>query len=135
MWPFRKKPVLPPPDDVIVGNDRATYDPQTDQWEWVLEGVEFTLSGRDFDPAAFQWARTGLKDIQQLQPTLEDRVLEQLKGWPCNPATQRLLCVSLDDYASDHELDLAYVGDESWGDYGVNVILVDGNIVDVHGGD
>ena len=135
MWPFSKKPVLPPPDDIVQGNDRAQFSTPLGHWEFEIDGTEFTLSGRTFDPQAFSWARTALADMRRLQPEIDQRVLQVLDGWPCDVATRELLSVSLDDYASEGPIDLGFVGDDSWGDFGVNVILADGKIVDAYGGD
>lgn len=135
MWPFRKKPALPPPADVVVGSDRATFDSKIEQWEFEIAGVQFTLSGREFNPLAFHWARTALAEIRRLETQIDKRVLDQLEEWPCNQSARKLLCVSLDDYASEGLIDLTYIGDESWGDFGVNVIAANGEIVDAYGGD
>lgn len=135
MWPFRKKPVIPPPADIVQGEDRAQFSTTLDHWGFEIDGTEFTLSGRMFDPQAFTWARTALADMRRLQPEIDQRVLRVLDGWPCDTATRELLSVSLDDYASEGQINLAFVGDDSWGDFGVNVILAGGKIVDAYGGD
>lgn len=135
MWPFRKKPGLPPPADVIQGDDCAKFSTALDQWEFEIEGTEFTLSGRTFDPQAFSWARTALGDMRRLQTEIDQRVLQALDGWSFDVTTRELLSVCLDDYVSEGQFDLAFVGDDSWGDYGVNVILADGRIIDAYGGD
>jgi hypothetical protein len=135
MWPFTRKPVPPPPADFIVGNHRATYSPTLEEWEFEMENIEFTLSGREIDPQAFQWAQAALLDIKRLLPEIDREVLKVLEDGPCNAAARELLSVSLDDYASEGQIDLAFVGDDSWGDFGVNVILADGKIVDAYGGD
>lgn len=135
MWPFRKKSVLPLPADIIHGDDRAQFSTALNHWEFEIDGTEFTLSGRTFDSQAFSWARTVLADMRRLQSEIDQRVLQNLEGWPCDVATRQLLSVSLDDYASEGQIDLAFVGDDSWGDYGVNVILAGGEIVAAYGGD
>jgi hypothetical protein len=135
MWPFRKKLVLPPPADIVHGDDRAQFSTTLDHWEFEIDGTEFTLSGRTFDSQAFSWAITALADMRRLQPEIDQRVLQVLDVWPCDVETRELLSVSLDDYASEGRFDLAFVGDDSWGDFGVNVILAGGKIVDAYGGD
>jgi hypothetical protein len=135
MWPFRKKQILPPPEDVISGDDRASYSTTLDQWDFEIDGIEFTLSGREFDSRAFAWAREGVPTIKRLETEIDRHVLEALNGWPCDVATRHLLSVSLDDYSSDGHFDLAYVGDDSWADFGVNVIVADGQVIESYGGD
>ena len=39
------------------------------------------------------------------------------------------------DQLARRTLDVAFGGDETWGDFGVNVIVTDGAIVDSYGGD
>ncbi|WP_200273637.1 hypothetical protein [Luteolibacter pohnpeiensis] len=135
MWPFRKKQVLPPPEDFISGDDRAVYSTTFDQWEFEIEGIEFTLAGREFDRRTFGWAREAITMIKRLEAEIDRHVLEELDGWPCDIATRHLLSVSMDDYTSEGHLDLAYVGDDSWGDFGVNVIVADGKVIESYGGD
>jgi hypothetical protein len=43
--------------------------------------------------------------------------------------------VDLDHYGKSKTIDMAFAGDDSWGDFGVNVIITDGKIVDTYGGD
>ncbi|MCF7675115.1 MAG: hypothetical protein K9N23_22695 [Akkermansiaceae bacterium] len=135
MWPFRKKPVSPPPEDVVRGDDRAHFSTVLDCWEFEVDGTEFTLSGRTFDPQAFAWARAALAEMTGLAAEIDQHVLQPLDGWPCEVASRRLLSIGLDDYANAGRIDLAYVGDDSWGDFGVNVILADGKVVEAYGGD
>ena len=135
MWPFRKKPVLSPPEDIVLGNDRASFSTSLDQWEFEIEGMEFNLSGRDFDNRAFTWAREVAASIKQLEPEIDRQVLEVLDGWPCDISKRRLLSVCLDNFASEGQFDLAFVGDDSWGDFGVDVIIADGKIIEAYGGD
>jgi hypothetical protein len=135
MWPFSKKQVLPPPTDFILGNHRAKYSTTLEEWEFQMDGIEFTFSEREFNPQAFEWARSALLDIKRLLPEIDREVLKVLEDVSCNIAARELLSVSLDDYASEGEIDLAFVGDDSWGDFGVNVIVAGGKIVDAYGGD
>lgn len=118
-----------------MGDDWAKYSTTLEEWEFELDGTEFTLSGREFDPQAFEWARTALVDMRRLLPEIDREVLKNLDGDSCDVSTRELLSVSLDDYASKGEINLAFTGDDSWGDFGVNVILAGGKIVDAYGGD
>ena len=135
MWPFRRKPSLPPPDNIVQGGDCARFSSELDQWEFEIDGVEFTLSGRNFDENAFEWARAVLVDKCKLESEIDQHVVQVLDGWSFNASSRHLLSISLDDYGAEGYSDLAYIGDDSWGDYGVNVILGDGRIIDAYGGD
>ncbi len=73
--------------------------------------------------------------IKKLEPEIDRQVVEVLDGWPCGVSKRRLLSVSLDDFALEGQFDLAFVGDDSWGDFGVNVIIADGKIIEAYGGD
>lgn len=79
MWPFTKKPAAPPPDDVVVGQDRAHYDAQVGQWEFVVDGVEFTYSPLTFPPEAFQWAHAEVVHIKRLWHEIDRRVEAYLR--------------------------------------------------------
>jgi hypothetical protein len=70
-----------------------------------------------------------------LEAEIDRHVLEVLDGSPCNVATRHILSVSLDDYLSAGHLDIAYVGDDSWGDFGVNVIVANDKVIEAYGGD
>jgi hypothetical protein len=61
--------------------------------------------------------------------------MECIGDWPCDKTKAEVLSVHLDDYESSKTVDVAFAGDESWGDFGVNVIINDGKIEDVYGGD
>src|SRR4051794_23675503 len=135
MWPFGKKTTAPPPEDVKGDGMTARYDVKLKHWIFVFDGLEFNLSGIPFNAAAFGWAREAAAVIRSRDKPIRSRVMECLEGWPCDKAKAEILSVDLDDYAESKTLDIAFVGDESWGDFGVNVIITDGEIVDAYGGD
>jgi hypothetical protein len=62
-------------------------------------------------------------------------VVECLQGWPGDPAKAEILHVDLDEYGASKTLILSLVGDETWGDFGVEVVIAGGKIVDAYGGD
>ena len=72
---------------------------------------------------------------RQLKEEIDQHVLRELEGRPCDAATRELLTVSLDDYSSEGKIGLAFVGDDSWGDFGVNVVLAGGKVLESYGGD
>lgn len=134
MWPFRKTQVQPPPN-VRLGDDRAWFSTTLNHWDFEIDGTEFTLSGREFDSRAFAWARDAISSIRRLEAEIDKHVLDVLDGSPFNVATRHILSVSLDDYLSAGHLDIAYVGDDSWGDFGVNVIVANDKVIEAYGGD
>jgi hypothetical protein len=104
-------------------------------WEFELEGLEFHIRGIPFNEAAFDWAREAAPVIRRLEAEIRTRVMECLQDWPCDKTKAEILCVDLDDYGRSKTIDIAFTGDDSWGDFGVNAIITDGKIVDAYGGD
>jgi hypothetical protein len=135
MWPFRKKQILPRPDDVISGDNRAFYSTLLKGWDFEIDGIEFSLSGREFDIRAFEWARKEMETIGRLENEIDGHVLEVLDGYPFDIEARHLFAISLDDYLSEGQLNLSFVGDDSWADFGVNVIVANGRVVGAYGGD
>ena len=134
MWPFNKKEVQPSLN-IISGDDRAWFSTALNHWDFEIDGIEFTLSGRSFDSRAFGWAREAISSIHCLESEIDKHVLNVLEGSSFDVATRHILSVSLDDYSSEGQLDIAYVGDDSWGDFGVNVIVANGKVIEAYGGD
>jgi hypothetical protein len=135
MWPFSKKNLSPPPADFSKDGMTAKYDTNLKEWTFENEGIEFSLSGILFDENVFQWSKEASAIIQKLEGQIKVRVEECLEGWPCNKTSAKILVVNLDGYRESKSMDIAFVGDETWGDFGVNVIITNGQIEDVYGGD
>jgi hypothetical protein len=135
MWPFGKKVSSPPPEDVTSGELMARYDVKLKHWAFECEGIEFNVSGIPFNQSAFGWAKEACKAIHSLDDEIRARVVQCLEGWPCDKTKAEILSVDLDDYVESQTIDVAFVGDDSWGDFGVNVIITGGKIADVYGGD
>jgi hypothetical protein len=135
MWPFSKKNSTPPPRDFFKDGMTSKYDIKLKTWSFENESIEFNLSGIPFDENAFQWSKEASAIIRKLDNEIKGKVMECLEGWPCNKTTAKILVVNLNDYRESKSMDIAFVGDETWGDFGVNVIVTNGQIVDVYGGD
>jgi len=135
MWPFTKPATSSPPADVSRDGLTACYDSKLQCWVFQCEGIQFWLSGIPFNEEAFAWAREALPVILKLEAPIRAKISACLEGWECDLRSAELLRVDLDDYAESKTMDLEYTGDDSWGDLGVNVIVTDGKIVDVLGGD
>ena len=132
MRPFSKKP---PPPDVSNGEMTARYDVKLKFWVFVCDGLEFNRSGVPFDQRAFDWAKEASAVIRSLDAPMRARVNECPEDWPCDKSKAEILSVDLDEYEGSKTMDVAFVGDDSWGDFGVNVIIMNGKIVDAYGGD
>ena len=136
MWPFSKKTVYSQPAEISRDGLTARYDAGIRQWIFQCEGIQFWLSGIPFNEHAFAWAREAVPVIKKLETSIRDKVAECLKEWDgVDARAAELLCVDLDDYAENRAMDLAYVGDDSWGDMGINIIITDGSITDAYSGD
>jgi len=135
MWPFFRKTTVQAPPNIISGDDRAWFSTTINQWEFKIDGTSFTLSGREFDSRAFTWAREAISSISRLESEIDRHVLEVLDGSPFDVATRHILSVRLDDYSTAGSFDIAYVGDDSWADFGVNVIVANGKVIEAYGGD
>jgi len=135
MWPFTKKSIAASPEDVSGEGMTAHYDVKLKHWIFQCEGIEFNLSGIPFETAAFAWARAAVAVIRSQDGEIRSRVTACLENWPCDKATAEILSVNLNDYAKSKTFNIAFVGDESWGDFGVNVFITDGRIADAYGGD
>jgi hypothetical protein len=134
MWPFKKSKATPPAD-ISGGDMTAHYDELLEYWEFQWAGFDFHIRGIPFNQDAFGWAREVAPVIRKLEPNIHARVMECLQDWPCDKTKAEVLCVDLDDYGKSKTIDMAFAGDDSWGDYGVNVIITDGKIEDAYGGD
>jgi len=135
MWPFSKKADKPRPAEVHCGGITAHYDTQFHKWAFRLDGTEFTFNGGQFDPVVINWARESSETIRSLDGPLRACVVEWLKEWPCDHSKVEIIAVDLSMYAESKTFDVSFSGDESWGDFGVNVIVKDGQIFDSYAGD
>src|SRR5215471_4559686 len=122
MWPFGAKSRNPRPEDVAAGGMTARYDAKLKHWVFQCDRIEFNVSGIPFNQAAFEWAKEGATTIRSLETAIRGRVVECL-GNSGNPAKAEILSVDLDEYTNSKTMNVAVVGDESWGDFGVNVVI------------
>jgi hypothetical protein len=134
MWPF-KKSRAEPPAPFSRGDMTARYHEVLKVWEFSLDAVDFNIAGLPFNEAAFDWAREAIPTIRKLNEEIRAKVMDYLEDSPCDKTKAKMLVVDLDDYGTSKTIMIAFTGDESWGDYGIDVIIEDGKIVDVSGGD
>lgn len=101
----------------------------------MYDGIEFCRTGVPFNESTFEWAKEVAPIIHGLEEQSRKKVLEYIEGWDFDESTTRLLSVDLDEYGNSMSLHQRYVGDESWGDVVVTVVITNGEIVDVYGDD
>jgi len=133
MWPFGSKPSLPEP--ISRGDTTARYDGQLKGWVIVRDGIDFNLPGPLLDDSAFDWVKEAASVIHGLEAEIRARVMDCLVEWPCDKTKAKISCVYLDEYPGTKTIDLDFLGDESWGDLGIHVIVGDGRIVNAYGED
>ena len=108
---------------------------EVEQWVLVLENVEFRVSGIPLNEAAFEWAAEALAVIRRLDASIQKAVAECLGEFEGDKTAAETFCVDLDGYPDSRTIALTFVGDDSWGDFGVVVIITDGQIIDSYGSD
>jgi hypothetical protein len=135
MWPFSQKNSIPSSGEFSKDGMTAKYDSKLKEWAFENEGIEFSLSGTSFDENAFQWSKEASAIIHKLEAQIKGKVMECLKDLPYNKAAAKILVVNLDGYRESKSMDIAFVGDETWGDFGLNVVVTNSQIEDVYGGD
>ncbi|MDZ4815736.1 MAG: hypothetical protein SGI71_05670 [Verrucomicrobiota bacterium] len=133
MNPFKKSKATPPAD-VSCGDMTAYYDELLESWAFQWAGIEFNITGIPFNQDAFDWAREVASMIRTLDAEILARIMDCLEDWPCDKTKVEVLYVDLDDYEKSKTVDIAFTGDNSWGEFGVNVIITDGKINDAYGG-
>jgi len=134
MWPFNKFKKTPP-TDVTCGDMTARYNTNLECWVFEFRGIDFQINGVPFNEAAFGWAREAASIIHVLRAEIDSKVQGCLEDWPCDKSKAEILHVDLGDYAETKTITLAFTGDDSWGDFGVDVTITDGKIVAADGGD
>jgi hypothetical protein len=133
MWPFGSKPELPEP--IMRGDLTARCDAQRKGWIIDRDGIEFYLPGLLLDESAFDWVKEAASTVDALDAEMRARVMDCLVEWPCDKTQARISCVYLDEYPGAKTINVDFLGDESWGDLGVHVIISDGKIVNAYGED
>jgi hypothetical protein len=135
MWPFKKRPI---PAPVTEDGVTARFSPNTGEWEFSIDDVDFTFDSPTFDTAAIQWAKSGLPIIAALMPQMiaaaKDEVRDDVENL-INVESVELLSVDLTEFPMEGYFGVNFAGDDSWGDLGVVVTIKDGAIFAVDAGD
>lgn len=132
MWPFKKKQ---PREEVTVEGVTAKSMAR-DSWEFSVDGLDFMITGKEFDPRAIQWAKDAALEISRLEPEMVKAVRESLEeAEELDLGSAKLFIVDLSEYGKDRYFSVTYVGDDSWGDMGVDVTIQDGKIISADAGD
>jgi len=100
-----------------------------------VEGIDFTISNRPFDREVLDWAREACVMIRQLDADIHQAVSDCIAVWNFPADGRELLNVSLDGYADNETLELGFCGDDSWGDYTLDVLITAGRVTGSSGGD
>ncbi len=133
MWPFKKPQIKP--EDVSCEGMTAKYHNDWEYWSFHYDGFDFNIQGLPFNKEAFNWAREVVPIIRKIEPEIKIRVIEALDGWPCDKTKGEILQVCLNNYGRSKRFEISIAGDDSWGDFGVDVVITDGKIEEVFGGD
>ena len=138
MWPFRKR-APERPDPIIIDGVRAQVCSVTDQWEFQIDGLDFTLrESVKFDERAVLAARYAANAFIEIRGAIEAAVRDAVQPWTedgLNPEAADLHTLSVLE-EEDPELWCAtYCGDDSWGSLGYDVSVRGTQIVAVDGGD
>jgi hypothetical protein len=126
---------MEPPAPVSRGEVTAKYHEVLKSWSFSLDGVDFSIAGLPFNEAAFDWARESLPVIRKLDAEIRAQVMNYLEDSACDKTKAEMLSVDLDDYGKSKTIMIAFTGDDSWGDFGIDVTIVGGRFVEVTGGD
>lgn len=134
MWPF-KKPLMP--DPVTVDGITAIFSRATRQWEFSVDGIDFTFDQLDFDHVVVGWAREAVSLIHQKSELIlaAGRGAVADHGPLLRADAAEILSADLSEYASAGYIGVEVIGDDSWGDMGVTVTLKDGEIIAADAGD
>jgi hypothetical protein len=135
MWPFTKKSSAAQPSVISSDGIQARYNPRLKLWSFHFAGMDFNVSQIEFDVRAFGWAAEAAATVNLMRPRMMPVVAKWLEGWPCDHSTAHILSVELSKYGDSKTMDVDFIGDDSWGDFGVTVVIRDGEIVDSYAGD
>jgi hypothetical protein len=135
MWPFRGKSNAVQPSVISSDGIQARYNSRHEAWEFKYNGIAFTVSKLEFDVRAFEWAKEAVVTINRIRPEMMPVVFKQL-GEMFDHSKANISGVDLRDYSNAKTMDVAFDGDNySWADFGVNVVVRNGEIVDSYAGD
>lgn len=134
MWPYNKSK---PPREVVHDGITATYSVPSASWNFTVDGVDFSIDGKQFDVQAIGWARDSLPEIERLRDEMVVTAKKSLAEWAedINLDAARLIFVDLSEFSDQRYLMASYAGDASWGDLGVDVTIQDGKIIAADAGD
>ena len=119
----------------MQGGVTARYRPEFSHWVVTRDGLEFWFSGPSFPVAAFDWTREAGATVRALGDELRREVDTHFEELECDRTTAKIIGIDLTEYPASRTLDVAFGGDATWGDIGINVIVTDGAIVDSYAGD
>ena len=136
MWPFSKKARDKPTPTIKVGETLIKWDNDFHWWEFAIDGEFYSLSDNPvFDskiidnlPKVHQW-------INDLETDIDKEVSKQLEGWCEWGGKKHVISIDVSWLIEKDQVDVSYAGDDSWGDFGINVVITGGEIDHVYAGD
>ena len=137
MWPFSNKTQIPRRwPTVSVGNITATWSNDCG-WSFVDPVLEVDCTTHNNDefheslvanlPIVREW-------ISHLSSDILDRVNTYAEASTLPLGVHDIQEIDLSSLTSDNQIDICYSAEE-WADFAINVIIKDGQIADVYGGD
>lgn len=126
MWLFKKKKnKLPVEYNGII----AEYDKRFKMWTFAYEGIEFCYKNEEFDKDVTIHLGKTLNIIESHKNQISSIVSKYgFKG-------EELISVDITDYLTEGSFDAAFAGDEHWGDFGINVVFRENEIISDYAGD
>jgi len=139
MWPFSSKSKTPARcPAVAIGDVIATWSDDAG-WEftdpellvdcWLFDNDEFNESLIFKLPMVRQW-------ITDLKAEIDNVVNEYASASELPTNIHEMLRIDMAELAAKNLIDICYVArNDEWGDFAINVVLIDGQIDAVYGGD
>lgn len=135
MWPFSsQKKAIPVP--IVRCGDVEIHWNADEYWEFRIDGIIYTL----FDNPVFTPSLLAqLQDVAQwlidLDSEIDQVIQRHLEGWCEWNGEKRVDGIDVSWLAEKNEVDVCYVGNEDWGDLGINIVITDGKITSTDSGD
>jgi hypothetical protein len=134
MWPFSPKSPAPCPS-VTKGEVRAWWDAQAKCWD-IRDGVhDYSVNSAELDIALFDQLPTVRELLQDLDSDIDAEIRKRFEGPQSFEGTldwsgkKEVVCIYLSEFFSKQEVEVAYAGDDEWGDLLVTVLIRDRKVV------
>lgn len=116
-----------------MGDIVATWG--QDGWSFTDGLVDFTMYENDtFDSSIVDKLPDVKTWISNLHCEIDAIINEHVGGWGLENDDRGIVSIDVSRLATEKQVDVAY-GCEQWADYGVNIVISNGKIVESYGGD